>query len=199
MNIWISSTALAALMTVCSVSNVSALTQTDTERDRDDTLLSSSNAARDYVAGSTSASSRSPVTLRLIGDTDYSSTIEGMLARSATFRRQYARLMRASHLSIVIKCTLPAGRREAAMTQLKRTAGGTIEATVHIAPSTRLVELLAHEFEHIIEHLDGIDLHARARLSASGVWRTGDANTFETSRAIATGQRVALEVDAGTP
>jgi hypothetical protein len=197
MNIWVSSIALASLMTVCSVPHVSALAQTDS--DRDDTLLSSSNAARHYVAESVSAPSPSRLTLRLIGDTDYNSTIERMLARSATFRRQYARLIRASHLSIVIKYVLPAGRREPAMTRLVRRPRGMIEATVHVAPSTRLVELLAHEFEHIIEHLDGIDLHARGRLPASGVWRTVDANTFETSRAIAMGQRVALEVDAGTP
>lgn len=54
-------------------------------------------------------------------------------------------------------------------------------------------ELIAHEIEHIIEQLDGIDLGARATLPATGVRRCADG-AFETMRAIRTGLAVAGEM-----
>ena len=54
--------------------------------------------------------------------------------------------------------------------------------------SPRIVELIAHEIEHIIEQLDGVDLRAKSRLRASGVRRVNaDLEAYETTRAIVTG------------
>ena len=57
------------------------------------------------------------------------------------------------------------------------------------------VEIVAHEFEHIIEQLDNIDLAAKARRARSGV-HTLDLgrSIFETRRALKVGRRVAGEV-----
>jgi hypothetical protein len=55
--------------------------------------------------------------------------------------------------------------------------------------------LIAHEFEHIIEQLDGIDLSSRVHLPSSGVSRgRGEADAFETTRAKRMGVTVAAEV-----
>ena len=54
--------------------------------------------------------------------------------------------------------------------------------------------MIAHEFEHIVEQLDGLDLPRLARLAPGTVWATGD-QTFETQRAIAMGRLVAREVE----
>jgi len=51
-------------------------------------------------------------------------------------------------------------------------------------------ELIAHEIEHIVEQLDGVDLEAQAGNGA--VWSSGH-RTFETRRAIEVGRRVARE------
>ena len=52
-------------------------------------------------------------------------------------------------------------------------------------------ELIGHEFEHIIEQLDGIDLVRVQQQGLSGV--TLGHKHFETVRADTTGKRVALE------
>ena len=79
-----------------------------------------------------------------------------------------------------------------ARTQIRRTAGGQLIATVEINPYGDFTELLAHELEHVIEQLDGIDLAAKATVARSGVRNCADG-TFETSRAVRVGTLVALE------
>jgi hypothetical protein len=54
-------------------------------------------------------------------------------------------------------------------------------------------ELIAHELEHVIEQLDGIDLHALASRPATGVHVCADG-AFETTRAVKVGRAVAGEV-----
>ena len=47
-------------------------------------------------------------------------------------------------------------------------------------------ELIAHEFEHVIEQLDGVDLAAHAALPHTGVTSIGHStDIFETMRAHA--------------
>ena len=60
-------------------------------------------------------------------------------------------------------------------------------------------ELIAHEFEHIIEQLDGVDLAIMSRLRSTGVKRVGEVDAFETRRAIVTGLRVARESAIAAP
>ena len=57
------------------------------------------------------------------------------------------------------------------------------------------VEMIAHEFEHIIEQLDGVDLAARAALPHTGVTDLGHVGgMFETVRAQRTGRKVLSEL-----
>ena len=80
--------------------------------------------------------------------------------------------------------------------QISQADGGRLIATVEINPLGDFMELLAHEVEHIIEQLDGIDLAAKATVARSGVWSCADG-TFETSRAVRVGTLVASEVRGG--
>lgn len=180
---------------VCSVSHVSTFAQSDTDRERDP-LRSSQDAVRVYVAARENDDEVRPADNLHISSA-YQPLIEAMLSRSPTFRRQYARLARAPVVSVVLRADMPAGRRVDALTQISSRALG-VEAVVHVMPSTRTVELIAHELEHIIEQLDGVNLRAKSRLRSSGVRVTADQDTFETTRAVLTGQRVAREVVAGS-
>ena len=67
--------------------------------------------------------------------------------------------------------------------------------TAHRDDAARTIEphpeLIAHEFEHIIEQLDGVDLAIMSRLRSTGVKRVNEVDAFETRRAIVTGLRVA--------
>ena len=121
-------------------------------------------------------------------------TLVAMLRASPTFRRQCARIGRTSFLRIVVTRSLAAGRAEGgAVTRITRAADGRILAEVQLSPSGDAVTLLAHEFEHILEQLDGVDLAAMAARSGTGVRRLPRSPGFETERAIATGRQVAGE------
>ncbi|HEV8144527.1 MAG TPA: hypothetical protein VGQ77_16830 [Methylomirabilota bacterium] len=66
-----------------------------------------------------------------------------------------------------------------------------VSVDIRLAPFDEAVELIAHELEHVIEQLDGIDLEVHAR--AGTAWKKEDGS-FETRRAIEVGRRVAQDV-----
>jgi hypothetical protein len=198
MNTCFRSIVLSALLSVCGVHHVSGFTQTDTDDER---LVrrSSQSAVRVYVAAESATFDMVGHAPNITIATVYQPVVDAMLSRSPTFRRQCARIAAASHLSVVIRSDVPAGTRAPAVTEIQRRPGGRVQAVVQIRPSTHAAELVAHEFEHIIEQLDGVDLRAKSRLRASGVRRTWDLSAYETTRAIVIGLRVAREVSERTP
>ena len=122
----------------------------------------------------------------------YRPLLDSMLRESPTFRRQCMRVAGEPLLTVQLNIVPPShivGAR--AVTQLSRGANGHLLAAIHLAASRDTEELIAHEFEHIIEQLDGIDLAARAALRNTGVRYVGNTeNIFETTRA----QRIGLKV-----
>jgi hypothetical protein len=78
-----------------------------------------------------------------------------------------------------------------ARTVLERHKSVVVRANVFLSPSPNAVELIAHEIEHVLEQLDGVDLEAQA--GSGNVWKREDG-AFETRRAIEAGRRVAREV-----
>jgi hypothetical protein len=119
-----------------------------------------------------------------------------MRTQSQTFRRQCARLRGEPRLLVRVYTGAaglhPSGR---ATTQIQRGRTG-LEADVYLAvldAAGDRIELIAHEFEHVIEQLDGLDLPRLARLSPATVWAIGDGS-FETQRATHRGRVVAAEV-----
>jgi hypothetical protein len=59
-----------------------------------------------------------------------------------------------------------------------------------------VIEILAHELEHVLEQVDGLELPHLAEVRGSGVLQVGRDN-YETDRAFAVGRRVSAEVQAG--
>ena len=126
----------------------------------------------------------------------YRPFLETMLRASPTFRRQCMRVaaepLLTVHLNIVPPTHIIGAR---AVTRLSRGADGHLLAAIQLASSRDTEELIAHEFEHIIEQLDGIDLAARAALRNTGVRYVGNTeNVFETTRAQRVGLKVASEL-----
>ena len=73
--------------------------------------------------------------------------------------------------------------------------GYGIHAEVHLPPGSNLTELVAHEFEHVIEQIEGINLRKLAGKKDSGV-REVEGKAFETDRAQKAGLVVAAEASA---
>ena len=126
----------------------------------------------------------------------YRQVVEEMLRRSPTFRRQCLRLSAEPALTVILDMNPHEQRSDLrAKTRMTRDALGHLSAIVQIKPLQDTEELIAHEFEHIIEQLDGVDLAARARLAQTGVTDTGRrGDMFETMRAQRMGLKVASEL-----
>jgi hypothetical protein len=121
--------------------------------------------------------------------------VSALLAKSATFRRQWDTISASRFIRVTI--VLPLGMQDPgssrARTEISHYAYGAIRARIEMPNTTDLTELLAHEFEHVVEQLEGVDLRALARRHEEGVVevRTG---VFETARARAAGLQVYREV-----
>jgi hypothetical protein len=117
--------------------------------------------------------------------------VRRMWEASPTFRRQCARLGEAS-VTIVVELDPKINReRMNAFTQIDMVRGLVRAATTRLRVWEP--EYLAHEIEHVLEQVDGVDLHRSARGGLEGVRET-QSSVFETARAIAIGRVVAREV-----
>ena len=155
------------------------------------------NAARPYVENETAADTGTltvPANI-VTASAAYRAELAAMLRFSPTFRRQCIRIAHASYLRVLVQRSLQTDvRSDGALTRISRTAQGGLEADVQIGVSGDPILLIAHEFEHILEQLDDVDLPAMAERSGTGVRALAQLGHFETDRAIAAGLRVAEEV-----
>jgi hypothetical protein len=123
-----------------------------------------------------------------------------MCRRAPTFRRQVARLVSEPELVVTISETaFPPRTPWRARTTIDSVSGRVRSADVQVQPGDprAFAELIAHEFEHILEQLDGVAL---ARwIGRSGVDRIGRDGPIETERARQVGLLVAGEYQAGAP
>ena len=118
--------------------------------------------------------------------------VQWTLENSPTFRQQCRVLAAAAELSARVRVTARTpDSTERALSVVRRLPSGRIDASIEIRSSSSLSELLGHEFEHVIEQLDGVNLR---HLQSIGEARRIDSGAFETRRAIDAGQRVSAEV-----
>jgi hypothetical protein len=115
--------------------------------------------------------------------------IETLIQASPTFRAQCERIAAARYLRVVVELVQIAGGPRAETT-ITRYQAGAVRADVRISFGQDYHELIAHEFEHVIEQLEGVDLRSEA--DHGRAWLV-DAHVFETRRASEAGRRVRRE------
>ena len=132
----------------------------------------------------------------LIVSSMYRPLVESMLRQSPTFRRQCVRIGAERSLMVHLAITKPSpGYDVRATTRITRDEKGRLSAAIQIRPLHDVEELIAHEFEHIIEQLDEVDLGAHAAQRHTGVTAIGHSrDIFETMRAKRAGLKVASEL-----
>jgi hypothetical protein len=115
-----------------------------------------------------------------------------LLQRSQTFREQCRRIAAVDVLrvSVSVAAGIEFGAR--AETTIRRYEAGALRAAVVLRFSGDYIELLAHEFEHILEQVDGVRLRDEAGRGAG--WLTA-SGAYETRRAQAAGERVKQEAE----
>jgi hypothetical protein len=120
--------------------------------------------------------------------------VEKALYNSATFREQCALIGKKNNLYVEIKIMpyLPDGVK--ALSQIRRMSDGKIKIEVRLIPQllSSYIEMLGHEFEHIIEQIEGVNLSQMD--SKQGAFRSSNGR-YETLRAIDAGHRVVLEFE----
>jgi hypothetical protein len=119
-------------------------------------------------------------------------TLEKVWRRSATLRTQIARIAQADWLTVKLvfnsKGYAP-GCHCLALTAMHRQKQ---LAVVRIFAPGDYVELLGHEFEHVLEQIEGIHLPSLVAAKSEQAW-LNDADVFETKRAVQAGRRVKAE------
>ena len=120
----------------------------------------------------------------------FTQDVLALLQGSPTFRGQCERIASARDVRVELSLVrLPGIVR--AETSIGRYKSGALKADVRIAPGPDYRALIAHEFEHIIEQIDGVNLREEA---ATGRAWLVERNVFETRRASETGDRVRREL-----
>ena len=152
-------------------------------------------ALREYVVAAHPPADAASLPRNLIAPASYRDLLERMLQRSVTFRRQCLRLAHTPDLTVTLQTAgMPRPAHMRARARIVR-RGVEMIASIEVLRLDDPVELIAHEIEHVIEQLDGVDLASRASIGATGVHgAAGDEDSFETTRAIRVGLAVAAEV-----
>jgi hypothetical protein len=115
-----------------------------------------------------------------------------MLRSSATFRRQIGVLARKPAVRVTVMYGGMRGDRNYhALSRVRKHEWGAMVVDTTIFVPTDLVEIIAHELEHVCEQMEGVDLRDLSRRKGVGVY---DLNGhFETARAIRAGQNATRE------
>ena len=135
---------------------------------------------------------RAPLPANIEVSIDLGSVLQRIYARSPTFRAQFEQISanRNLHVRMRIDPHIPSSYR--AYTIFSR-RGLQILADIRLPPGGHLAEFVAHEFEHILEQIEGLSLRRLAGVKGSGV-RLVDRDLYETDRAEAAGRIVAEEL-----
>ena len=144
------------------------------------TLMASSPVCKSELPGNIYANALQPVVLQLA-------------QQSETFHQQCLRLAGMPHVRVQLFLTKEIGSFVRARATISHFTTGAIRAEVTFGFSEDFAELVPHEFEHILEQAEGVNLRAEALCSRA--WRLADG-AYETRRALNAGVRARQEVDA---
>ncbi len=123
----------------------------------------------------------------------YREFVEAIADHSPTFEKQLMRIAAAAGVEVHV-AIVPRVIGARARTRMVR-EGDVLTAWIEVDRLENVVELIAHEIEHVIEQIERIDLAWGARTAASGIYSVSvDGTAFETARAARAGVTVAREV-----
>ena len=144
-------------------------------------------------ASAASAQSSLPPNLQL--PSIYCELVASIAERSATFRQQLMRIASEPRLTIDLAFVPRIVGARAKTVMVRQTDG--LDAHIEVDRLDDVVELIAHEIEHVIEQMDGVNLAAASAVGDVGIYSVSASGmVFETERAARVGLAVAHEVRA---
>jgi predicted PurR-regulated permease PerM len=120
--------------------------------------------------------------------------VASLLRTAPGFAEQCARIADARYVRVTISPVMSSSTtsRGSARTNIRRFASGAMIAAVDMPVPLTMVEyaeLLGHEFEHIVEQIERVDLDAMADARDGGASRLFDG-AYETARARRVGRLI---------
>jgi hypothetical protein len=133
---------------------------------------------------------------RLLAHAHLRPLLDELWSRSITFRQQCRRLAGA-HAVVILHGASAAETVWNAESRIGLLEDGRVMAQVRVRVGRESVEVIAHELEHVLERIDGVQLALDALRRGSGTTLAGGA--YETRRATDAGRQVAKEVRRAQP
>ena len=157
-------------------------------------LVIAFGAAATVLSLSSSAAACPVVPVSIQADARFEPVVAALLRDSATFARQCDRI---DGEAVVAVRTLPKNEESCcrARATIRRYDSGAIIAIIELPAfktDIEYAELLGHEFEHILEQIDGVDLGTHGYRVAG--FAEGPGTAYETERARRAGTAVADEI-----
>jgi hypothetical protein len=117
---------------------------------------------------------------------------------SPTFRAQVLKIGEHPRyrVAVAVEPSLTINRNFRAQCVLRVYSTGFVTARVMVPLSRQVVELIPHELEHVIEHIEGIDVKRDSTRRGGGAYDTGRGQ-IETVRAVRAGRQARQELEAG--
>jgi hypothetical protein len=102
---------------------------------------------------------------------DLRAVIEPLLARSPTLRAQCARIAATPRTYVTLELSVgPFANQARARATARRYQSGLLFVDIEMPPASQeFAELLAHELEHVIEFIDGVDFATLAKTRNGGI------------------------------
>jgi hypothetical protein len=131
---------------------------------------------------------------------DLRPSITRLISQSRILRAQCLRIAASPETRVTVTLSLsPMDAEARARSVARRYQTGLLIVDIQLPPASRdFAELLAHEFEHVLELIDGVDFKALARAGGGQVSEKRSDGSFESERARRAGILAAAEVSAGT-
>jgi hypothetical protein len=117
---------------------------------------------------------------------------------SPTFRAQCQKIgeHRRYRVAVILEPSLSLSRNWRAQCVLRAYSSGFVTARVMVPPNSRYVlELISHELEHVIEHIEGINVKLNASRPGTDAYDAGGGR-IETARASRVGRQASRELEA---
>ena len=116
---------------------------------------------------------------------------------SPTFRAQCLKIgeHKTYRVAVTIEPSLALTRSWRAQCVLRVYSSGLVAARVMVPLNRQVDELIPHELEHIVEHIDGVDVKRNAAKHGGGAYDAGRGQ-IETVRAVHAGRQARDEMAA---
>ena len=116
---------------------------------------------------------------------------------SPTFRAQCQKIgeQKRYRVAVVLEPSLTLSRNCRAQCVLRVYSSGFVTARVMVPHGRQVTELIPHELEHIVEHIEGVNVKSEVSRGGTGAFDAGGGRV-ETVRAMRVGRQARQELDA---